>query len=427
MFSSFFKILGKKKRKAVDLKGYVQLGADGLFFENLDAAYLNSPTATMALLKFHEYCILPNLLQKYQELWKKIENDYIRYGYYLILVGYDIDGNPNSWDYLNLKKYLVKDFDDNDNAATFINIKSGDIFPTFNKSQKVVLAQFAENGYAKFKGQIYMYNDSSLPYRVTPMYSVMNWMVTEADAATYVNKACDNAMFGNNIFIVKKSSSATEAELTVLDSIREAVSSTKGVEEAAQNLLIEYSGDTDDITKLLSKVSISNDVNVDLLNTTDDKASGKICMACYGFPAILVKQNEGVFGNSGEALTVATAMWSATCLKEAINILDGFKKIGFNITEEEAQVLNPQLLQSTEGPANVDERTLEAQAQLKGSVGGVQSLLAIQQGVASGTTTLESGIIMLETIFGYDRALSIKLLGKPQEDDSNTNPNNGGA
>lgn len=333
MFTNFFKVKGKKKKKAVDTKGFVQLGEDGLFFEHLDQAYLNSPTATMALLKFHEYCVPEGLLPSFQNFWKRIENDFIRYGYYMVLVSYDVDANPVKWEYLNPKKYLVKDIDDNENASTFICIENGRVFPTFNSNKIIVKSQFEKDGYSKFAGQIFMYNDSSLPYRITPLFSVLKWMRTEADASTYIDKACDNAMFGNNIFVVKKSSDQSNKEIEVIDSVKEAISGAKGVEETAQNLLIEYEGDIEDVTKLLSKVSISNDVNIDLLNAADEKASEKICLACYGFPLILVKQSEGVFGNSGEAITVATAEWAKTCKREATNILDGLTEIGMKITE----------------------------------------------------------------------------------------------
>jgi len=333
-FTEIFKVNSKRrKKKAVDTKGFVQLGEDGLFFNNLDVAYLNSPTATMCLLKFHEYCVPIGLLDKYQDLWKKIENDYIRYGYYLLNVEYDIDGKVTGVNYRNPKHFLIKEKDDNDNASTFINTVSNVVYPTFNNDITVVKSQFAKEGFKKFKGQIFMYNDSAMPYRITPLYSVLDWMKVESDSSTYVSKASDNAMFGNNLFIVKKSSDASVKELEVLESIKEILSSSKGVDEAAQNLLLEYEGDIDDVTKLLSKVSISNDVNVDLLNTTDDKAESKICTACYGFPKILISQSEGIFGNSGEALTVAERFWANTCSKEATNMLDGFKKIGIEITK----------------------------------------------------------------------------------------------
>ena len=168
-------------------------------------------------------------------------------------------------------------------------------------------------------------------------------MKVESDSSTYVSKACDNAMFGNNIFVMKKSSDASAKELEIIDTVKETISGVKGVEEAAQNILLEWEGDLEDVPKLISKVSISNDINVELLNTTDEKAESKICVACYGFPRILISQSEGIFSNSGEAIQVATDLWAKTCQREANNILDGFKEIGFNIlkTLPNADIIDP--------------------------------------------------------------------------------------
>jgi hypothetical protein len=342
MWTELFKVVTtRKKEKKVDTKGFVILGEKGAYFQDLDSAYLKSSTATMALLKFAEFCVPAGLLDEYQELWKKVVNDYIRYGYYLIHVEYNIDGTPIAYTYRHPQFYVVKDKDDNDNASTFKNIKKDDVYPTFNKSVKVIKSQFAKEGFDKFLGQIYMYNDSSQPYRITPLYSVLDYMKMEGNASTYAVKACDNAMFGNNIFMVKKSSDASPKELEIIDSIKEILSGAKGVDETAQNLLLEYQGDIDDVSKLLAKVSISNDVDMDKLSASDDKAEAKICTACYGFPRILISQSEGVFGNSGEAITVASALWAATCQREAANILDGFKKIGFKITKDDASTIDP--------------------------------------------------------------------------------------
>lgn len=422
MFTGIFKVSGKKKKKAVDTKGYVQLGEDGLFFERLDNAYLNSPTGTMCLLKFHEFCVPVGLMDAYQELWKKIENDYIRYGYYLLYVPYDVDANvrKEGVKYLNPKHYLVKDLDDNGNASSFLNVETKTVYPAFNSNQAVVKAQFEKDGYAKFKGQVYMYNDSSLPYRITPLYSALKSLELEADAETYVSKASDNAMFGNNIFVMKKSSDASDKEIAIIETVKDTLASVKGVEEAAQNLLLEYEGDIEDVTKLISKISISNDVNVDLLNAVDDKASKKICKACYGFPEILISNNDGLFGNSGEAIQTAEDIWAKTCQKEANNILDGFKKIGLTITQEAPVV---------EDLSATDEKTQEAQAVLKGSVGGVTSLLQVQASYSAGTTSLESAIAIFELLFGFSREDATRLLGNPKKetDGSTSDPNNTGA
>lgn len=347
MFTNFFKVVStKRKKKAVDTKGYVQIGEDGLFFERLDSAYLNSPTATMCILKFLEYCIPAGLMEEYTVLWNKLRSDYIRYGYYVLNVQYDIDANVTGFIYKNPKHFLIKDKDDNDNASTFKNIKTGAVYPTFNKNKTVVFSQFVDTkgGYQKYLGQIYMYNDTSMPYRITPFYSVQKNMEGEADSATYIEKASDNAMFGNNIFVMKKSSNASAKELEIIDTVRDTISSVKGVEEAAQNLLLEYEGDIDDVTKLLTKVSISNEVNVDLFNAADDKAEDKICIACYNFPKILLFKESGIFGDSGAAIQTATNLWQQTCIKQANKILEGFTEIGIPITKEtvpDASTINP--------------------------------------------------------------------------------------
>lgn len=62
----------------------------------------------------------------------------------------------------------------------------------------------------------------------------------------------------------------------------------------------------------------------------------------------------------------------------------------------------------------LDNTTLNAQAQLKGSVGGVQSLLEVQASYVSGTTSYESAIAILDLIFGFNREQAIRLLGNPK-------------
>lgn len=415
MFTGFFKtVSSKKKKKAVDTKGYVQIGEDGLFFESLDDAYLKSPTATMCLLKFLEYCIPAGLLTEYTPLWNKIKSDYIRYGYYLLNVKYTAEGQVQEFIYKNPKHFLIKDKDDNDNASTFINIKTGTVYPTFNKNEVVVKAQIndTKGGYLKYLGQIYMYNDTSMPYRITPLYSVIKRMQAEDNSATYSEKACDNAMFGNNIFVTKKSSDPTPRELEVVNELEEALKGSKGVENASQNLLLQYEGDIDDVSKLIAKVSISNDVNVDLFNAVDDIAEDKICVACYNFPKILLFKESGIFGDSGAAIQTATDLWQDTCLREADKMLKGFSEIGLAITEK------------VEIPETVDTRTSDGQAELRSTVGGAQLVLQVQTSVASGVTSRESAIALFETFFGLTTENATKLLGNPETNTKNASIDN---
>jgi hypothetical protein len=58
----------------------------------------------------------------------------------------------------------------------------------------------------------------------------------------------------------------------------------------------------------------------------------------------------------------------------------------------------------------------QAQATLRGSVGGVTSILEIQSAYVAGTTSYGSAIAMLRYIFGFDEKKSKELLGTPKED-----------
>lgn len=76
---------------------------------------------------------------------------------------------------------------------------------------------------------------------------------------------------------------------------------------------------------------------------------------------------------------------------------------------------NTQGINPLNGFDNNDTNDIEAEAKakLKGSVGGVQGLIEIQQSVSAGTTQYESAIIMLGEIYGFDDATARKLLGNP--------------
>jgi len=59
----------------------------------------------------------------------------------------------------------------------------------------------------------------------------------------------------------------------------------------------------------------------------------------------------------------------------------------------------------------VTQEQLDAQANLRGTVGGVQGILLIQQGIAAGTTSQESAIATMVEIYGFSEAKASEILG----------------
>jgi hypothetical protein len=62
----------------------------------------------------------------------------------------------------------------------------------------------------------------------------------------------------------------------------------------------------------------------------------------------------------------------------------------------------------------------KSQAQLRGSVGGVTSLIALQQSVSAGTSDLEAAVATVVEIYGIPDATARKMIGTPKP----SNPTN---
>lgn len=78
------------------------------------------------------------------------------------------------------------------------------------------------------------------------------------------------------------------------------------------------------------------------------------------------------------------------------------------------------LLSSQEEPIDGEMQTpidieAEAKAKLKGTVGGVDGILSIQQSVASGITDYTAAIALLYEIYGFDNATAKRILGNPKK------------
>lgn len=186
--------------------------------------------------------------------------------------------------------------------------------------------------------------------------------------------------------------------------------------------------------------SIEEAVTVDRISPPDlnqqnvfyaEEAERKIQIA-HGMPSILFSnsQSGSGFSNNAEEYSMALKILYRKKINPIREILtSGLKKVidlinpeimpWFKDFEEEENLDNTDDNQtnvvSPEGEVvNLDTKTLEAQASLKGSVGGVQALLEIQASYAQGLTTYESAINMLDIIYGYNKEQAVRLLGKPK-------------
>jgi hypothetical protein len=393
-------------------KDFVKLVEEGNYFKEMDNAIENSPTATMVVLQFKKYCVLPDLKPEYVDLWNKIVDEKIRYGMFTLWTKYDIDLEVNSVYFRLSKNYRAKKKDDVGNVSQFLNVNTNKIFPAFNSDKKVVKSQIEKAGdFRKFSGQIFQYNTTSRDYEVTPLFSVLKYMKIEDDTPDHINSSADNALFGNNIFLMKKGADSSndtdengEKTITNTDRVVGALRQAKSVKNSGTNHVLEVVADNDvDLTKSFVKVEIGNDVDVDKFNAVDEKASKKICIAGYNFPSILANPSEGLFGNSGDALDTAINYWKTTCEYEAEKIEEVFLKIGIELQNKKEEIVEPEA-----------DRTDEQKALMAFS-GTVPNILELQKSVQSGATTLDSGKAMLMLLYGFKEEEATAIIGTPKE------------
>lgn len=193
--------------------------------------------------------------------------------------------------------------------------------------------------------------------------------------------------------------------------------------------------------------SADESVTVDQLTPPDlnqqnvfyaEEAERKLIVAHSAPPILFSGSQQGAgFSNNADEIAVATKMLYRKKINPMREILTSGLKQVFDLINAE---INPwfkdfeeekDLESNNNQPAatasvvtasgaidtvSLDEKTLSAQANLKGSVGGVQALLDIQASYSSGATTYKSAIAMLDIIFGYNQEQAVKLLGNPDKE-----------
>ena len=89
----------------------------------------------------------------------------------------------------------------------------------------------------------------------------------------------------------------------------------------------------------------------------------------------------------------------------------------FDLTPEQQTLLNlniPIVSNTNEDLDPAESERLQAQANLKGTVGGVQGILEIQSSVAQGITQYDAGLVILQEIYGFSDETAKSILGEPQ-------------
>jgi hypothetical protein len=313
-----------------------------------------------------------------------------------------------------------------------------DVFDTYNPRPDVIQAQVeAAGGWENYKGQIIFFK---LSKKYTYAKSLIETAYTFADVehqlGLYYNGTTKRSFEDSTIIRHRKFESKQDA-----DAFEKNIKSLSGLENGSSKMLVE--DDWDDESNKQGNLrfeTLTNNVKAEKYAHFETSSANFIRKAFKNIPPQLVDYIAGKLGNtSGEDLIKAQSIYNSLISKdqEKVEMLfkELFRNYKFDInptnnwTIKQYSLLDDGTVNyDTTNPVQQTSQELDAQAiraaqaTLRGSVGGVTSILAIQLSVSSKTTTFNSAVAMLINIFGYSAEVAKEMIGNPEPLPINPNP-----
>jgi len=423
-------------------------GIDNAYPERMERYRNNSITATMASNKMIQYLIgkgfgeSDNLLigkTKLIDLADDIAHDIVDNRGVFIQVNYDANFDVSDFKVLPFNQCRVGQKDSREYNGKILIYKDWSdkfdktkvqILNVYNPDKAIVAYQVEKvKGIENYKGQVFYYNmDSQYYYPLSRIDAVNHDCNSEYNASIYKDNILENGFIQSTFFITRPlvdngfieptdsvglyNRSQQESERTNFRQAGKTMLGAKGI-GGFMHLEVDFSGE--DLSKAIEIKTVKSDVNPALFQFVEESATRKILMAYNNIPLGLVVSDNSMFGNSGDALrTMKETYWEDTWKERNLleTILNDLLKNMGNPAYQYVFIqplLTKEISQDTAQAENA-----KAQAQLKGSVGGVQALIQIQTSVSAKTTDYDAAVAMIINIYGFDEETAKKLLGTPK-------------
>ena len=427
--------------------GYHLNGQDDDYDNEMLRVVYNSPTAKRAALMMSKYItgdgvsadrvVNERLQLKLSDIVKSAADDVsVQYGAWFH-VSYEIkDGklvttDPKVLDYERCRK-AKKDSQDNtgkiiikpktDEGSKKKAVKKGKEkwFYPFSTSEKVTLSQIKADGIKAglvdasledalphFRGQVYYLNlTPSFTYAVSLFDAVFDDCDTEFRMGRYTNNMSRSGFLGKTGVVTSGLDPEDAAQ------IDEDVSNWLGSEDAGNVWRLDLDA-TQDVDKVVKIIQVKSQFDEKQFTGTKKDAKEKILGAANNIPGPLVSKSEGIFGTSGEGYEKLKEFYTEQTSYERNKIESTLNMLGFPC------VIIPLVRKKdTEADAEVSEEVIKAQAELRGSVGGVQGILNTQASVSEGKTSVAAAIALLVNVYGFTAEVAADIIGSPKPVDT---------
>lgn len=288
-------------------------------------------------------------------------------------------------------------------------------------------------GIGDYLGQLLYHSDEGVnSYPTPPLQPVINYVLSDIENSILVRKETSTGFIST--YILKTSMDSEDTTLVALeDSIEEA----QGARGTGKVIVMSGLAPEDVGATVLEEIGSGAGARSSVILSAKEayELSRSVINGAYLIPPALagIDQKTGLSGaDLEEAYDVYNALTKdgRDALETSLNkILENsvFKTKSVSINKltlsfEDVVAPSDGEKAETEGEVKkpkkvVSKEQMEAQANLRGSVGGVQGILSIQEAVASGTTSRSAAIAILGEIYGFEPDVAGSILGDVEDED----------
>ena len=260
-----------------------------------------------------------------------------------------------------------------------------------------------------YRGQIFYLNlTPKFVYALPVGDMVYNDMDTEHRISIYNNTQTRQGFLGKTQ-ITKFGDPDDET-----DDFDDEVKTFLGAENSSSVLIVDIpQGVNVDLDKAFMVNQLKPQFDDKLFDTTIKTCRVNIMGAFNNIPEALVFASSSMFSPTAETINELKRFYWEQNEAERSALEQTLRLFGYDVN------ILPLVEEIKEGQSPEEKIKREAQATLKGSVGGVTALLALQAAVGAGTTDLEAAVVIVEEIYGIEKETARKMLGTPKKIEEN--------
>lgn len=283
----------------------------------------------------------------------------------------------------------------------------------FSRNKEILFSQIKKAGrIEEYNGQLlHIKKDTTYIYSLSDLNPVLSDALIESNSQTFRVNGSLNGFLNTKLLVTPPFKDKDS-----LDDFKKTLKSAQGAENSGSTIVLETNEESEDVSKQVYLADLSSEYNDELFQYSDTQAEKNICKA-FVVPLGLVNPSDNsLFGNSGEYLKEMKIQLyeSREEQRDQLEETFGYLMKNFKTPVENLSIINP--YEENEEELDAKNVNKEAQAKLRGSVGGVTALISLAQEVKAGTLDEENAVAMIKNIYGFTDKKAREMVGGIEEE-----------